>query len=298
MHAYLRDLNDQLRRRGVPRRARRRILTEAADHLQSDAHAVSRFGEAAFIAQRFSDEMGWRAARRSALEVFAALAVAGVLLAALGVAWSADGSLQAIAFGLGSPAPVLVAALLAVAPQVSFAAGTLAVLRVWRRSGSATLPATEVRIVRRRTAVALLAGLATMAALASYALLFAEHLPPWSARAAVGGALGAALLLLACGVPMIRAWRYQVAVDGGAGDVFVDIGARFAQPMGRSPWVFAALVSSLAGLIVFGAGLVAADGFDGALRGLAEGTACLTGFAVFSRYLGMRAPNAAAPPRR
>jgi hypothetical protein len=36
------------------------------------------------------------------------------------------------------------------------------------------------------------------------------------------------------------------------------------------------------------AGVVQSDPFDGLARGLADGAACLAGFAVLGRYLGLR----------
>jgi hypothetical protein len=43
-----------------------------------------------------------------------------------------------------------------------------------------------------------------------------------------------------------------------------------------------------AGLAVALAGAVQGDPFDGLLRGVFEGLACLGGFAVLGRYLGLR----------
>lgn len=288
MNDYLGDLGEQLRRRGVPARLRRRIVVETADHLQSDPQALARFGDAGLIAQRFADVMGSRAATRSALETFGGLAVSGLFVGALVLAWAANGSLRAVAAELSTPRGAVLAAAVAIAPQVSVAAGVLALLRVLRRRRAAMLPAAEVRIIRRRTAVALVAGIATLAALAVSAVVFARYLPAWSTGVAVSGAIGGSSLLLATAVPAMRAWRYRVAVDGGAGDVFVDIGSRFAGPLDHSPWAFAALVSTALGIAVFAAGVVAADGIDGALRGLAEACACLTGFALLGRFLGLR----------
>jgi len=44
----------------------------------------------------------------------------------------------------------------------------------------------------------------------------------------------------------------------------------------------------LLGIVVLAAGIVVSDGYDGALRAMAEVAACLAGFALLGRYLGLR----------
>ena len=39
------------------------------------------------------------------------------------------------------------------------------------------------------------------------------------------------------------------------------------------------------------AGWMASDGYDGMIRGLADGLLCLLGFATLGRYLGLWAPQ-------
>ncbi len=48
------------------------------------------------------------------------------------------------------------------------------------------------------------------------------------------------------------------------------------------------VVAFAVGLAVWIAGIVQGDPFDGAIQGFAEALACLAGFAVFGRFLGLR----------
>jgi hypothetical protein len=52
--------------------------------------------------------------------------------------------------------------------------------------------------------------------------------------------------------------------------------------------VFAILVALALALVVFAPGVAADDGYDAAIRGAAEALACLAGFALLGRYLGLR----------
>lgn len=54
------------------------------------------------------------------------------------------------------------------------------------------------------------------------------------------------------------------------------------------PWSPALAVTGAVAVVIAVAGVVQSDPFDGALRGLADGAACLLGFAVLGRYLGLR----------
>src|SRR5438876_558597 len=109
---------------------RRRILAEADDHLHSDSSAHERFGSASEVANAFAAELAAQASRRAAVSAFAALGVAGAVYAAtfvsLGFARPStetlDPVLGAVAFSV-----------MIVAPQVSFVAGALALVRALRR---------------------------------------------------------------------------------------------------------------------------------------------------------------------
>lgn len=302
--AYLSELSVQLDRRGVRGARRRRILAETEDHLLSDPGAAARFGDPAEIAQAFADDLGTRGALRAPLWAFAGLAVAGLFYAAMFLAWSgfgaanthrvarsASGALQAIAAGRASWLGLLAAAVLVLAPQVAFVTGAMALARALRLRGRRSVPAAEVRALRRRTATSVTFGLASMGAVALFALQFGAQLPAWSAGVLGWGVIGAvasAMVLVACGTAGLRDARARVAVAGAAGDVFDDLGPAVPAPLRGHPWAFAAVVAGGVGLVVWLAGIAASDPYDGALRGLAEGAACIIGFAVFGRYLSLR----------
>lgn len=278
MKAYLDQLSGELERVGIRGRLRRRILAESEDHLRGDPDALARFGSPAELANTFAAELGTRASRRAAVGAFAALAFAGAVFAL---------SFVSAAFA-GQPAPdtwplsaQLALPLLIVAPQVSFVAGCLAVLRVVRRRET-VLPSEELRVINRRTGVALLFGLVTMAALAVIALELRNEVAGWWVALTLAGTAIATPLLLIAALPTASAARLQPRIAGSAGDLFDDLGFR------TDPWRFAAVVALGLGLVVFLVAAAQGDPFDGALNGAAEALACLGGFAVFGRYLSLR----------
>jgi len=289
IEAYLDELSAQLGRLGVRGRRRRRILAESEDHLRSDPEATRRFGDPAEIAQAFANDLGARGAMRAPLWTFAALAAAGTLYTALLLVWSGTGSLQAIARSGDDPALGLAAgAALVLAPQVGFATGVLGLWRALRWRGRRSVPAAEVRAVRRRTAIALVSGVATMGALGLFAEQFASRLPSWSPGVAVAGAVASAALLTGCGAAALQTATIRVAFAGPAGDIFDDLGRVVPAALRGRPWRFAGAVAAGSGAVVWLAGVVASDPYDGALRGIGEGAACFIGFAILSRFLALR----------
>ena len=276
---YLEALDRELVDVGIPIRLRRRFLAEAEDHLRADDGALERFGTPAEIANQFAAEIGARASRRAAVGAFAALAIAGAVYAL---------SFVGAAFA-GHPPPdtwplLALLALVAViiAPQVSFVAGSLALVRVLR-TRRAVLPSSELTVINRRTGVALLFGIVTMVALGVLALeLRNDSAGWWVALTLVGVAIAIPLLVLAA-LPAAVAARLKPRVAGEPGDLFDDLG------FGRTdPWRFAGLVALGLGLVVFLVAAVQGDPFDGAVNGTAEALACLAGFAAFGRYLSLR----------
>jgi hypothetical protein len=276
---YLEALDLELVDVGIPARLRHRILAECEDHLRSDDGALDRFGSPAEVANAFAAELGARTSRRAAVGAFAALGVAGAVYAV---------SFVGASFA-GHPAPdtwpllaLLALVTVILAPQVSFVAGSLALVRVLRRR-EAVLPSAELRVINRRTGVALVFGIVTMVALAILAFeLRNDSAGWWVALSLVGAALAIPLLVLAA-LPAAVAARLKPRVAGEPGDLFDDLG--FAR---LPPWRFAGLVAVGMGLVVFLAALIQGDPFDGALNGTAEALACLAGFAALGRYLGLR----------
>lgn len=287
---YTRELNAELRRLGVPASRRRRLLAETEDHLRTDPAALSRFGSAGDIARQCADELGGSGARRVSITAFAVLAFAGLLFGALMLAVFATVPRHTIVCcSNASPVQMLTFAVLVVAPQVAFIAGVLAVVRALRLRRTAALPRTEVEVLRRRTAVALISGAATMAALAAVVVQFATVLPGWLVPAAFAVGATSVLLLAITSVPLVVTSRVQVQTGGAAGDVFSDLGPVVPARLRGHPWAFAAMCALAVAVIVFLPGIPADDGYDAALRGAAEAAACLLGFAVLGRYLKLRA---------
>jgi hypothetical protein len=278
IESYLEALDLELADVGIPSRLRRRILAESEDHLRSDDGALERFGTPAEVANAFAAELGARTSRRAAIGAFIALGVAGAVYAA---------SFVGAAFA-GQPPPdtwpllaqlALVAVILA--PQVSFVAGSLALVRVLRRR-EGVLPSSELRVINRRTGIALVFGVITMVALGVLAIeLRNDSAGWWVALTLVGVAIATPLLVLAA-LPAAVAARLKPRVAGEPGDLFDDLGFR------ADPWRFAGCLAFGLGLVVFIVAAAQGDPFDGAVNGTAEAIACLAGFAAFGRYLGLR----------
>lgn len=286
---YTRELGSELRRLGVSGARRRRLLAETEDHLRSDPGALSRFGSAGEIARQCADELGSSGARRVSITAFAVLAFAGMLFGALMLAvFAALPRHTIMCCNHASAVQMLTFAVLVIAPQVAFVTGVLAVVRALRLRRIAALPRTEVVVLRRRTAVALLSGAATMAALVAVVVQFAQVLPSWLVPAAYAAGTTSVLLLAVASVPLVVTARVQVQTAGAAGDVFSDLGPVVPAPLRGHPWAFAAICAFAVAVIVFLPGIPADDGYDAALRGAAEAVACLLGFAVLGRYLKLR----------
>ncbi len=279
IESYLEALDIELADVGIPRRLRRRILAECEDHLRSDDAALDRFGTPAEVANAFASELGTRTTRRAAVGAFVALGVAGAFYAV---------SFVAASFA-GHPAPdtwpllaQLALAAVILAPQVSFVAGSLALVRTLRRR-EPVLPSAELQVINRRTGIALVFGIVTMVALGVLALELRNDIAGWwVALTLVGVAIATPLLVLAA-LPAAVAARLKPRVSGDSGDLFDDLG--FAR---MAPWRFAGLVAVGLGLVVFLAAAVQGDPFDGAVNGTAEALACLAGFAALGRYLSLR----------
>ena len=278
---YVDELAAELGRLGVRGRFRRRILAEVDDHLRSDEEAESRFGSPNVVANGFAAELGTRASRHAAVVGFFALGVAGGVFAACLAGLSLAGR-----SAVEPPAAAVASLVLIIAPQVAFVSGTLALLRVVRRRNDGVFTSAERVMVNRRTSLALAAGLATMGALAVLGIEHRHELAHWWAGFTLIATLAASILLLLAAVSAIRAIRLHAQVPGPAGDMFDDVGfVRYRD----QPWRFAARVALLVGLAVWVAGIAASDPIDGLLRAVFEALACLGGFAVLGRYLGLRA---------
>jgi hypothetical protein len=68
-----------------------------------------------------------------------------------------------------------------------------------------------------------------------------------------------------------------------------DLGDLLPVPLRGRTWALAFLVAAAVAVVIAIAGLLQSDPFDGVLRGLLDGGACLLGYATLGRYLGLRA---------
>jgi MFS family permease len=286
--SYRDELYRELTTVGITGRLRARITDEIHDHLQCAPEAD--LGDPQLIARRFADELGTARARRAGLTSFAALAVAGVLFA-VAFASSPPPAFGALPSGIGWAAR-LGNWTSVIAPQVAFAAGLLALLRALRRRHAPVMPRAEARMLLRRATVGVVAGLASMIGLSLVANELAPYLPSWWVTLVwVCAALGVVALLAS--VPaLIAARRLPSLSEGPAGDLFDDIGAWVPRGLEGRPWRLALVVASAIFILMSAAGWMASDGYDGMIRGLADGLLCLLGFATLGRYLGLWAPQA------
>jgi hypothetical protein len=275
--SHVEELRRELGAVGIRGRLRARILAEAAEHVQ-DAGSAERFGSPRELANVFAAELGAVASRRAAVSAFAALAVAGAVYATSFLAVALSGAPPAD--GLLAPLALIV---VIVAPQLAFVAGSLGLLRTLRVRREPVLPTAELTAINRRVRVALLAGLATMAGLALYAVALRGELPGWCVTFTLVAAPAAGALLLAAAVPAARAASLRPRLAGEARDVFDDLGAARV-----APWRFARRVALAAGAVVWLSAAVQGDPLDGLVTGLYEAVACLGGFALLGRYLSIR----------
>jgi hypothetical protein len=280
---YLRELAVELGAVGIRGSRRRRILAEAADHLRESGDPA-RFGEPSLIAARFADELATTGARRAAVLSFFALAPAGVAYALL--------------LGLNRPGPditsaktlplgIAAALMIALAPQISLAAGLLAITLVWRLRAATVAPAAEIRLLHRRAAVALGAGAAALAAMAAYAGEYSRGLPGWWTTLAFA-ATGTAIVPVAAATAALgRNARLRAQAAGQAGDVFDDLAPlldRVPLRLRGRPWLFCVVFAATGAAALFAGG-----GLDeGPRNAVAEFVAVCAGFAVLGRFLGLR----------
>jgi hypothetical protein len=274
---------------GIGGRLRARILAEYADHLACDPEA--QLGEPRALARQFADEVGSTRARRAAVIGFGALALAGILF---GLAFvTSDAAFGAAPKG-GPVIGRLATGLAILFSQVSFVAGTLAVLRWAQRRDDGVLPAAEATVIVRRIAVGVVSGIVTMVSLGTLAIAYHRYQPEaWATFAIVVAAVGAAALVAV--MPWVwKAAQLRPVAAGGAGDIFDDLGpfvALVPAPLRGRPWRLAAVVSVAVAVIITLVAVPAQDAVDGAARGLLDALLCMAGFATLGRYLGLWQPG-------
>jgi hypothetical protein len=289
--SFVEQLSRELARVGVSGRLRRRILAEITDHLACDPDAD--LGPPSELARQFADELGTRRARSAGLQAFAALAIAGSLFAVSFVSSGWAGRNATRVYASSALLGYLGVVLVLLAPQLSLVAGSFAALRCVRRRGERVITRSEATVICRRAAVALACGLASMVGLMLVALEFQGRLAGWwTDLTFLVAACGAGAIAIAAPA-VLSSLRLLPVASGPAGDLFDDLGGAVPPHLRGRPWPFALFVAAAVALVITLGGAVLADGIDGALRGLADGVACLVGFALLGPYLGLRATQSA-----
>lgn len=274
--SYVSELRTALRANGFGPRRIDRIVTEVDDHLSCDPEA--RLGSPQVVAERFAFELGTARTRLAARASFGSLAIAALILLGVARAIGAAGGYPA---GGNSPWPVALSGLgLVLFGQIAFVAGVLALARGLRGD----LSPGDLRLVHRRTGIALTAGLLTNASLLVHALEL-RPMPTWWVRSAVAGAAVAFVPLAAATVALVRAVRIAPAplgvVQGWSGDL--------PRPLQRhATGVLISLGLLAVGVVTVSGAVVEASGVEGLIRGALEGCGLLAGVAVFGRLLGLR----------
>ena len=284
--SYVDSLGQELAAVGISGRLRRRIVLEIDDHLECNPNAD--LGQPRDLARQFADELGTARARRAALATFAALALAGVVFAISFLAAGPAGPGLPRLRPESAALAVLAAVLAVLGCQVAFVSGVAGALRAWRLRREAIVPRAEATVIGRRAAVAVIGGFAAMAGMALLAVEFSQVLGDWIVTFAVAGAAVGAGALAAATPAVVRASRLRPAAAGAAGDLFEDIGPFVPPVLHGRPWRFAIAVSAAVGLAIAIVGIAAGDPYDAIARGLADGLACMAGFALLGRYLGLR----------
>jgi hypothetical protein len=285
--SWLGELERELDARGVRGAARRRILLELADHLACEPDAEARLGEPAGLAATFADQLGTDRTRRGAREAFAALVLAAVAFLASQLTVGAAGGPHA--FDAGLSVALWVPALLAVVlgSQIALVAGTLALLRAWRRRGPEVLPSAELALVRRRAAIGVGAGMVTVVGLLAYVVDFVTVLPAWWLALVGGLAWLAGIALAVAGARLVRAGETVVTADGPAGDLFDDLPP--LRGLRAHPWRLCALAALLVGAGVLAlAGAAEGSLAEGVQRGAFEALAVVVAFTALGRAVGAR----------
>ncbi|MFN2471111.1 MAG: hypothetical protein ABR583_09000 [Gaiellaceae bacterium] len=294
MKKYLRELESELAEAGVRGRAARRALEEARDHLaELGEGGEARFGPPREIALETAAVLATSLTRRAALQAFGALALAGpgylVLMAVVARQGWPD-----IAAGRVTALGVIAALGIVFLPQLAFVAGCLTALRALRLPRPA--PDAQLRLLRRRAGVALVAGAGTLAAWALWGVQFgAELTAGWPGPTIVVLATVLMLPLGAAGLAVRAATHPRPLPGGEPGDMFDDLAPFIARTPLRSldlrahPWGVAFGVAVAVGLVATAVGWIDEGTPSGGLaQGFPEAVLVLGFFAAFGRTLGLR----------
>jgi hypothetical protein len=285
---WLDELADGLAARGIAGRERRRIVLELRDHIDCEPGCEARLGDPRALAAGFADELATDCARRCALDVFGALALAAVALVVSQLAIGRAGGYPGFSNGLSLALFVPAALGMLIAPQIALVAGSLAALRAVRRRRARTLPAAELALIRRRAWVGLGAGIATVAGLELYVADFSSVLPGWWLALVGGLAAVAGAALLVASLRLARAGAILTRTGGWAGDVFDDLPAIRWPWLRAHPWRLGIIASLIVAVAMTMLGWHAEHSLiEGVERGVLEGLAAAAGFALLGTAIGV-----------
>ena len=257
-------LRDELARVGITGRLARRIELELDDHARCAPDA--QLGSPQLIAERFADELRLPRTRRATYAGFGALALTALLLAVPQRGVSAAGGWPDV-FGTRGLVASLGGLAIALAAQVACVAGVLALGRLFWRPN-------DLRLVQRRTAVALAAGAAVLAGETVQAVAVQPQLPTW----------WFALALAAVAVP-------AVALGGAAHELRAAGAITPAAPsaaQGFPPKLVLAIGASVVFVMAAGSTVAERSWVEGAWRAGIELVAFTLGFLALGRRLGIR----------
>jgi hypothetical protein len=280
----LAELASELRRHGVEGRAARRLVDEAREHLRDLDGDAERFGSPQEIARAAAAELAVERTRLAASLGFAVLVVVGIAYLAF-VGLAGGNQPPDLTGGESALLGVLATLGLVLFPQVAFVAGCLALVRRVRLRRADVVGAAELRLLRRRTAVAVVAAVLTVASAALWAFEFRADRTAWPVL------LGCALLSVPLGAALVgvrRAARPSAAPGEASGDVFDDLPllARLGLDRGRR---LLAATTLIVGAVAFSGGWVAeGDPGSGLVRGGFEAIALLLCYAVLAGPLALR----------
>jgi hypothetical protein len=110
----------------------------------------------------------------------------------------------------------------------------------------------------------------------------------WPYVAIIGGPL--LIIAMLAMIPSVMAMtRLRPSREGAAGDLTADIGPEISERFGATPERVALALSVTILLVMLAVGARSDDALEGLLRGVLDAGACMTGFLLLGRYLGLRA---------
>ena len=297
----LEELERRLDEYGVRGRPTRRLLSEAREHLRDaartggEADAVSRFGDLDLVARQVAAEVATTKVRTATLGSFAALGAAAAAYVTVFALVPLAGGWPDIFAGKVEIVGPLSAVASVLLPQIAFVSGCLALVAALRLRRVEWASDAELRLLRRRNAVAIACGAGTLVAMSVSAVNAEGLLAGWWIGLTLALSVAATIPLALAGVSLARSTAPRAASGGRATDVFDDLGPVFGwEPLRRlelpkHPWRFALYCATAVFVLgVAGGWYAEGDPGSGVVRGAFEAVALLACFAALGRTLRLR----------